>query len=79
MYLSAYVRDKSTEQTLVIARDYSSKEKFARDLRGNGYAVIRISNHRDIASQDYGYESFAEMKKYSHHYERIAEIQKIEL
>lgn len=64
MYLSGYVRDKETNQHLVIEQtDYTSKEKFAKDLRSNGYAVIRISNKRDIQAQDHGYESVAAIKK----------------
>lgn len=80
MNLSAYVRDKKTKQYTVIVRDYPSKEKFRKDLNANGYAVVRISNNRDLAAQDKGnYKSFNELKKYSFNKEEIERIMRIEL
>jgi len=65
MYLMALVRNKKTKQTEVITREnYTSKKKFARDLRANGYAVISILNKRDIAAQEDGFKTFKEMKKF---------------
>ncbi len=64
MKLSAYVREKGTKNYTVIERDYPTKTAFYYDLRGNGYAVVRISNNRDLAAQDTGdYKSFSEMKE----------------
>lgn len=39
--LVATVKDKSTKEVLIIRREYSSKEEFKNDLRGNGYVVLR--------------------------------------
>lgn len=65
MHLSAYVRCKQTKEYTNIARDtYTSKDTFAADLRCNGYAVVRISNNRDIAAQDAGFVTFAAMQKH---------------
>ncbi|WAB25024.1 hypothetical protein M3_0073 [Lysinibacillus phage vB_LfM_LysYB1] len=86
MELSAYVRDKDTGEETVIVRDYPSKVKFAKDLKMNGYSVIRISNKRDLAAQNFGYESYTKMKKdydlkfgynrdfYKHKFEELALI-----
>lgn len=64
MKLSAYCRDRQTKQYLVIERDiYKNKTEFSRELKANGYTVIRISNKRDLAAQNIGYKSFAEIKK----------------
>lgn len=63
MILSAYVKDKQTKEKTVIESDYKSKKDFAFDLRANGYAVIRISNKRDLEAQNHGFESLAAMKK----------------
>lgn len=63
MFLSAYVRERNAKHYHIIERDcYTSKAKFAAELRSNGYLVIRISNKRDIAAQKHNYISFAEMK-----------------
>ena len=94
MFLSAYVRDKETKREFIMVReDYTSKEKFARDIRANGYSVIRISNKRDLAAQDKtgDYATFTEMKKdfearfgynrefWADKFELIKEIEAIEL
>ena len=65
MYLSAYVRNKETKQyTVIVHEDYKTKDSFKRDLISNDYTVIRISNKRDLATQDTGdFASFAELKK----------------
>ncbi len=91
MLLSAYVKEKNAKHYHLIERDcYTSKAKFASELRSNGYIVIRISNKRDIAAQNHNYASFSEMKnsyKFMHknpelwkrELNEIKEIEKIEL
>lgn len=91
MKLSAFVKDRETKELTVIERDdYSTKAAFTADLKANGYIVKRISNKRDLAAQDHGFESFAAMKKLSSMYienptlwakelKQLAEIAAIEL
>lgn len=65
MELTAYVKIKQTKQKEFITRNhYKSKEAFWKDLENMGYIVIRISNKRDIAAQEYDFVTFAAMKKW---------------
>lgn len=65
MRLVAYVRIKQTNQKeFITSEQYRSKEAFWRYLESIGYTVIRISNNRDIAAQEYDFVTFAAMIKW---------------
>ena len=40
---SAFVKDKHTGEKLIITRSYPSRADFERDLRGNGYTIIKLA------------------------------------
>ena len=62
MKLSAYCRDRQTKQYLIIERDtYKNKTEFSRELKANGYTVIRIINNRTYCSK-YRYKFFRTQK-----------------
>lgn len=64
MFLSAYVRDKQTKETLIIRQqNYKTKKAFKEELQNNGYTVIRISNSQDLAAQDKGFETVTALRK----------------
>ena len=91
MHLLAYVKSKQTKQKEFITSDnYRSKEAFWRYLEDVGYTVIRISNNRDLAAQEYDFVTFAAMIKWDEFFIRrlhresefhqiINQIYKIEL
>ena len=63
MKLTAYVRDRDTKKHSLITSEYETKENFRKDLVGNGYTPIRISNTRDLEAQEYGYTGVAELNE----------------
>lgn len=67
--LHALVRNKTTGRKGIITRDrYTSKEQFWKVLEKHNYTIIRISNNRDLAAQEYGFETFSAMKKHDRHF-----------
>jgi hypothetical protein len=67
--LRALVRNKATGRKGIITKDkYTSKEQFWRVLERHNYIVIRISNNRDLAAQEYGFDTFSAMKKHDKHF-----------
>ena len=67
--LHAVVRNKATGRKGIIVRDrYTSKEQFWKVLERHNYTIIRISNNRDLAAQEYGFETFSAMKKHDKHF-----------
>lgn len=67
--LHAHVRNKTTGRKGIITRDrYTSKEQFWTALERHNYTVIKISNNRDLAAQEYGFETFSAMKKHDKYF-----------
>ena len=67
--LHAVVRSKATGRKGIITRDrYTSKEQFWKVLEKHNYTVIKISNNRDLAAQEYGFDTFSAMKKHDKHF-----------
>ena len=67
--LKARVRNKSTRKTGTITKsNYTSKEQFWKVLEKHNYIVINISTTRDLAAQEYGFETFTAMKKHDKHF-----------
>lgn len=65
MLLTAYVKSRETKKTdFISSESYKSKEAFWKHLEQNGHIVIRISNRRDLAAQEYDFVTFAAMKKW---------------
>lgn len=72
--LHAQVKHKTTNRKGIITRTkYSSKEQFWEALEKHNYTVIRISNNRDLAAQEYGFETFSAMKKHDKQFREMME------
>lgn len=63
MKLTACVKNRETKNYKIIDGEYNTKKSFRQALNENGYIVKRISNNRDKAAQNEGFENFSKLRE----------------